>query len=75
MAADPKPQPEPARRRMIEILLGGGLFASFASFIYPVLLYLVPPLVAELGGDQVTAVKIGELKPNSANIFRFVSRP
>ena len=31
--------------------------------------------MAELGGDQVTAGKIGELKPNSAKIFRFGSRP
>jgi cytochrome b6-f complex iron-sulfur subunit len=73
--ADPKSQPEPARRRLIEILLGGGLFASFASFVYPVLRYLVPPPVAELGADQVIAGKIGELKPNSAKIFRFGSRP
>jgi Rieske Fe-S protein len=75
MVADPKPPPEPARRRIIEILLGGGLLASFASFIYPVLRYLVPPPVAELGGDQVIAGKISELKPNSAKIFRFGSRP
>jgi Rieske Fe-S protein len=73
--ADPKSQPEPARRRLIEILLGGGLLASFATFVYPVLRYLVPPPVAELGADQVIADKIGELKPNSAKIFRFGSRP
>ena len=73
--ADPRSQPEPARRRLIEILLGGGLLASFASFVYPVLRYLVPPPVAELGADQVIAGKIGELKPNSAKIFRFGSRP
>ena len=75
MAADGNPQPKPARRRMIEILLGGGLLGSFASFIYPVLRYLIPPPVAELGGDQVIAGKIAELKPNSAKIFRFGSRP
>jgi len=75
MAADLSFHPQPARRRVIEIILGSGLFASFASFLYPVLRYLVPPPVAELGGDQVTAGKIGELKPNSAKIFRFGSRP
>jgi cytochrome b6-f complex iron-sulfur subunit len=67
--------PEPARRRVIEILLGGGLLASLASFIYPVLRYLVPPAVADLGGDEIVAAKLTELKANSAKIFRFGSRP
>ena len=67
--------PEPARRRVIEILLGGGLIASFASFLYPVLRYLVPPAVADLGGDEIVAAKLTELKANSAKIFRFGSRP
>ena len=60
---------------MIEIFLGGGLLASFASFIYPVLRYLVPPAMANLGGDEVVAAKLGDLKPNSGKIFRFGSRP
>jgi cytochrome b6-f complex iron-sulfur subunit len=75
MAADTNPQPQTPRRRIIELLLGGGLVASFGSFIYPILRYLVPPPVAELGGDQVIAGKADELKPNSAKIFRFGSRP
>ena len=75
MVADANPQAKPARRRMIKILLGGGLLGSFASFLYPVLRYLVPPLVADLGGDQVMAGKTDELKPNTAKIFRFGSRP
>ena len=68
-------QPEPTRRRIIELFLGGGLLASFASFIYPILRYLVPPAVAELGGDEIVAAKAAELKPNSSKIFRFGSRP
>lgn len=75
MAAEPKPQAKPPRRRVVEMLLGGGLLASFGSFLYPVLRYLVPPPVAELGGDQVVACKNGELKPNSYKIFRFGSGP
>jgi cytochrome b6-f complex iron-sulfur subunit len=67
--------PEPGRRRVIEILLGGGLLASLASFLYPVLRYLVPPAVADLGGDEIVAAKLTELKANSAKIFRFGSRP
>jgi len=65
----------PGRRRFAQILLGGGLTASIASFLYPVLRYLVPPVVADLGGDEVVASKIGDLKPNGSKIFRFGNRP
>lgn len=65
----------PPRRRIIEVLLGGGLFASVVSFVYPVLRYLIPPPVADLGGDEVVASKIGDLKANGSKIFRFGTRP
>lgn len=57
------------------MLLGGGLFASALSFIYPVLRYLVPPRLTDMGGDTVVAGKVGELRPNNGKIFRFGSRP
>lgn len=66
---------ESGRRRLLETLLGGGLLASAISFFYPVLRYIVPPTVIDLGGDEVVAGKVGELKPNSSKIFRFGSRP
>ncbi len=69
------PRVQPHRRRLVKILLGGGLFASIVSFLYPVLRYLVPPAVADLGGDEVVAAKTGELKPNSSKIFRFGNHP
>jgi Rieske Fe-S protein len=75
MTTEQLSQPEPTRRRVIEIFLGGGLLASFASFIYPVVRYLVPPAVTDLGGNDIVAAKLAELKPNSAKIFRFGSRP
>lgn len=69
------PEQKPTRRRLVELFLGSGLFASLVSFVYPVLRYLVPPPVADLGGDEVIAAKVGELKLNSAKIFRFGNRP
>ena len=66
---------QPPRRRFVEVLLGGGIFASILSFIYPVLRYLVPPAVSNLGEDEIVACKIGDLKPNSSRIFRFGTRP
>lgn len=64
-----------ARRRLVEILLGGGMFASVVSFLYPVLKYLAPPPVPDLGQDEVVAAKVGDLKPNGSKVFRFGSRP
>lgn len=75
MAMDDSQQIRPARRRLVEILLGGGMFASVVSFFYPVLKYLVPPAVPDLGEDEVVAGKVGELKPNGSKVFRFGSRP
>lgn len=63
------------RRRVVEMLLGGGLLASVASFLYPIMRYLVPPAVPDLGGDEVVAAKVGELKTNGSKIFRFGNRP
>jgi cytochrome b6-f complex iron-sulfur subunit len=63
------------RRSVVEFILGGGVLASLLSFAYPVMRYLVPPAVADLGGDEVVAAKVGELRPNGSKIFRFGSRP
>jgi len=63
------------RRRFVEVLLGGGLLATAAAFIYPVLRYLIPPKASDLGSDSVVAGRVGELTLNSGKIFRFGSRP
>lgn len=67
--------PDGPRRHFINTLLGTGLFASALSFLYPVLRYLVPPKLPDLGSNAVLAAKVSELKPNSAKTFRFGSRP
>lgn len=66
---------QPMRRRVVQLVLGGGLFTSIISAIYPVLRYLIPPPVADLGGDEVVAGKVGDLKPNGSKIVRFGTRP
>jgi Rieske Fe-S protein len=71
---EPSPAKTP-RRRIVEVMLGGGFLASVVSFLYPVMRYLVPPAVVDLGGDEVVAAKVGELKPNGSKIFRFGSHP
>ena len=51
MSTDCACQNQPTRRGLIGFFLGGGLLATFASFLYPVMRYFVPPPVADLGGD------------------------
>ena len=63
------------RRTLLKTLLGTGVAASLASFLYPVFRYLVPPVETNMGADSVVAATAHELKPNSAKIFRFGSRP
>lgn len=63
------------RRNVLKTFLGSGIMASLASFLYPVLRYVVPPAEANLGVDSVVAATANELKPNSAKIFRFGNRP
>lgn len=63
-----------SRRRLLEVLMGSGVAASLASFIYPILKFLLPPRTAEADSDTVVA-KINELAPNSAKLFPFGERP
>src|SRR6516225_798937 len=73
-AAASEPQDVP-RRHFVNILLGTGLLASAASFFYPVLRYLVPPKLPDVGGGAVLSAKVSELKLNTAKTFRFGARP
>jgi Rieske Fe-S protein len=70
-----KPGPVVERRRFIDILLGSGLVAALASVIYPIIEFLIPPKVSEAQQNSVVAGNVGELKPNSAKIFKFGSAP
>ncbi len=56
-------------------VLGSGVLASIASFIYPAIRYIIPAAVAESTGHSVVAAKLGELKNNSGKIFNFGSQP
>jgi Rieske Fe-S protein len=68
-------EPVQAGRRWVNILLGSGVLASIASFLYPAIRYILPPLVSESTSRFVVAAKAGELKNNSAKIFKFGSKP
>lgn len=65
----------PVRRRLIQIMLGGGIAASIVSFLYPALKFMLPPRAAELDTGTVVAAKVTEVKLNSGKIFKFGNKP
>ena len=62
-------------RRWISALLGGGILASIVSFLYPVIRFIFPAEVLESTSRSVVAAKAGELRRNTAKIFKFGSKP
>lgn len=72
-----RPQPESVQsgRRWVNLLLGSGVVASIATFLYPALRYIIPPAVGESTNRSVVAAKINDLKNNTGKIFKFGSKP
>jgi len=64
-----------SRRSFIDYLLGGGLLATLAALLYPVVKFILPPKVPQAEQTEVTAAKVGELAPNSGKIFKFGTKP
>ena len=65
-----------SRRRFINWMLGTSIGAFLVSVLYPVARYLIPPTVGESTAATVTlAIKPGDVKPNTGQIFKFGSRP
>jgi len=64
-----------SRRSFIDYLLGGGLLATLAALLYPVVQFILPPRVPQAEQTEVTAAKVGELAPNSGKIFKFGTKP
>ncbi|MBI4164281.1 MAG: Rieske (2Fe-2S) protein [Acidobacteria bacterium] len=62
-------------RRWVNLLLGSGLVASIATFLYPAIRYIIPTEVAESTSRSVVAAKVTELKLNTGKIFKFGSKP
>jgi Rieske Fe-S protein len=63
------------RRSFVDLLLSTSLGATVLSIVYPVLQFLVPPALSESQQNNVIAGTANELKPNTARIFKFGSRP
>ena len=67
---------EHSRRRWLTYLLGTSLGASFVSFLYPVLRYVVPPVSSEPSLSEIELdVKASDILPNSGRIVPFSGKP
>ncbi|MFB3921185.1 MAG: ubiquinol-cytochrome c reductase iron-sulfur subunit [Terriglobia bacterium] len=71
----PRPEDVQSGRRWVNLLLGSGVVASIATFLYPALRYIIPPAVGESTSRSVVAAKVNDLKNNSGKIFKFGSKP
>jgi len=63
------------RRNLIRWILGGGLAASVASFLYPALKFMNPPEVPEAAVNEASVGKVSDFKANTGRIVKFGSRP
>ncbi len=65
-----------SRRRWLTYLLSTSLGASFVSFLYPVLRYIIPPVSSEPSLSEIELdVKASDILPNSGRIVPFSGKP
>lgn len=65
-----------SRRRWVSWLLGGSFGATFVSFLYPVLRYLVPPIASEPSLTEFELdVKASDVPLNSGRIIPLGGKP
>jgi cytochrome b6-f complex iron-sulfur subunit len=65
----------PARRRLLNYLLGTSVAATLAAILYPIIRFMVPPEIVEAQSNSVLAGKVNDIAANSGKIFKFGSKP
>src|SRR6185503_5311185 len=63
------------RRRFLDALLTVGFVSTAIAIVYPVGRFLIPPASGEPAVDATVAGRAGMLRPNSAALFKFGTRP
>ncbi len=67
---------EVSRRSWVSWLVGGSFGATFISFLYPVLRYLVPPIASEPSLSEFELdIKASDFPPNSGRIIPLGGKP
>jgi Rieske Fe-S protein len=63
------------RRTFLDVLLATGFVSTAIAIAYPVSRFLIPPAGGEPATASVVAGRASTLRPNSATIFKFGSKP
>jgi Rieske Fe-S protein len=64
-----------SRRKFLDLILGGALIGSIASFAYPLMRYLIPPKMPEANPTAVKVAPESAVSPNSAVMFKYGRKP
>jgi len=64
-----------SRRHFINFSFFSSFSALAAAILYPIVRFFMPPKIPQAVQNEVVAAKVGELKPNSAKIFKFGTSP
>ena len=62
-------------RYVFDSLLVGGVTALFATLLYPVFRFVMPPTLPESETTSATVGKTGDFPPGSGKVVRFGSKP
>lgn len=64
-----------SRRNFVNLFLGGALIGSMASFLYPLIRYLIPPKMPEANPTAVKVAPESAVASNSAVMFKYGRKP
>ncbi len=65
----------PKRREFLDYLLGTSIGATLLAIFYPIVKFMIPPLVVESAENSVVAGSVKELAVNTGKIFKFGTKP
>ena len=64
-----------SRKKFLNLFLSGSILTFFASILFPVIRYMIPPKLPEAIVSSVNVGKTGDLALNSGKIFKFGRQP
>jgi len=65
----------PKRREFLDYLLGTSIGATLLAIFYPIVKFMIPPLVVESAENSVVAGSVKDLAVNTGKIFKFGTKP